>query len=125
VVSLDVDNRDGRSASGAQRGAEIQANPIRGQEDAIRPLNIEYLDGMDASERYEQLIAFLNTHLPTPVQQEELSDGSLMFTGGSPGEVVARLTKVSVIIEQYAVRWETPYTPVMRPRRVGVVKWRR
>ena len=80
---------------------------------------------MDASERYEQLIAFLSTHLPTPVQQEELSDGSLMFTGGSPGEVVARLTKVSVIIEQYAVRWETPYTPVMRPRRVGVVKWRR
>lgn len=80
---------------------------------------------MDASERYEQLIAFLNTHLPTPVHQEELNDGSLMFTGGSPGEVVARLTKVSVIIEQYAVRWETPYTPVMRPRRVGVVKWRR
>jgi hypothetical protein len=80
---------------------------------------------MEASERYEQLIAFLNTHLPTPVQQEELNDGSLMFTGGSPGEVVARLTKVSVIIEQYAVRWETPYTPVMRPRRVGVVKWRR
>jgi hypothetical protein len=81
--------------------------------------------GMDASERYEQLIAYLTTHLPTPVHQEELNDGSLMLTGGSPGEVVARLTKVSVIIEQYAVRWETPYTPVMRPRRVGVVKWRR
>lgn len=80
---------------------------------------------MDASERYEQLIAFLNTHLPTPVQVEELADGSLLFTGGSPGEVVARLTKVSVTIEQYAVHWETPYTPVMRPRRVGLVKWRR
>jgi hypothetical protein len=80
---------------------------------------------MDASERYEQLIALLNTHLPTPVQQEELVDGTLMFTGGSPGEVVARLTKASVTIEQYAIRWETPYTPVMQPRRVGVIKWRR
>jgi len=80
---------------------------------------------MDASERYEQLIAFLNTHLPTPVQVEELADGSLLFTGGSPREGVARPTKVSVTIEQYAVHWETPYTPVMRPRRVGLVKWRR
>jgi len=80
---------------------------------------------MAPSERYEQLIAFLNTHLPTPVQQAELADGSLMFTGGAPGEVVARLSKASVIIEQFAVQWETPYTPVMRPRRVGVVKWRR
>jgi hypothetical protein len=71
---------------------------------------------MDASERYEQLIAFLNTHLPSPVQQEELNDGSLMFTGGSPGQVVARLDRASVVIEQYAIRWETPYTPVMRPR---------
>ena len=59
------------------------------------------------------------------MQVEELADGSLLFTGGSPGEVVARLTKVSVTIEQYAVHWETPYTPVMRPRRVGLVKWRR
>lgn len=80
---------------------------------------------MDRSERYEQLIAFLNTHLPSPVQQEELTDGSLVFTGGSPGEVVARLTKVSVTVEQYHVRWETPYTPVVRPRRVGLVRWRR
>ena len=80
---------------------------------------------MEASERYEQLIAFLNTHLPSPVQQEELTDGTLMFTGGSPGEVIARLTRTSVIVEQYAVRWETPYTPVMRPRRVGAVNWRR
>lgn len=80
---------------------------------------------MDAAVRYEQLIAFLNAHLPTPVQQEELADGTLQFTGGSPGEVVARLTKASVVIEQYAVAWETPYTPVMRPRRVGLVRWRR
>ena len=75
--------------------------------------------------RFEQLIAFLSTHLPSPVQQEEQNDGTIVFTGGSPCEVVARLTNASVVIEQYAVRWETPFTPVVHPRRVGVVKWRR
>ena len=79
---------------------------------------------MDASERYEQLIAFLSTHLPEPVEQED-ENGLLVFTGGSPGEVIARLTHASVIIEEYAIRWETPFTPVVHPRRVGVVHWRR
>ena len=79
---------------------------------------------MDASERYEQLIAFLSTHLPAPVEQED-HDGLLTLTGGSPGEVIARLTHTSVIIEEYAVRWETPFKPVVHPRRVGAVNWRR
>ena len=79
---------------------------------------------MDASERYEQLIAYLSTHLPAPVEQEEL-DGFLIMTGGAPGEVIARLTHTSVIIEEYGVRWETPFKPVVHPRRVGVVNWRR
>jgi hypothetical protein len=109
----------------AQAGAEIPGFLNIDTMRSIEHTKFRYLEGMDASERYEQLIAFLNTHLPLPVQQEELNDGSLMFTGGSPGEVVVRLTKASIVIEQYAVRWETPYTPVMRPRRVGVVNWRR
>src|SRR5215831_3284981 len=58
---------------------------------------IEYVDSVDPSERYEQLIAFLSTHLPAPVEQEEDANGVLVFTGGSPGEVVARLTATSVI----------------------------
>jgi hypothetical protein len=80
---------------------------------------------MDSSERFEQLIAFLNTHLPAPVEQEQDANGIIVFTGGAPGEVVARLTETSVIIEEFAVRWETPFTPAVHPRRVGVVKWRR
>lgn len=79
---------------------------------------------MDASERYEQLIAFLSTHLPEPVEQTD-ENGVLVFTGGSPGEVIARLTHASVIIEEYGIRWETPFKPVIHPRRVGVVHWRR
>ena len=79
---------------------------------------------MDASERYEQMIAFLAAHLPSPVEQVE-RDGVLVFTAGEPGEVVARLTNSSVIIEEYAVGWEAPCRPVVRPRRVGTANWRR
>ena len=80
---------------------------------------------MEASERYEQLIAFLSTHLPQPVQQLEEIHGIFVFRGGSPVEVIATLTHTSVIIEEFAMRWETPVNTVERPRRVGAVNWRR
>ncbi|MBS1819689.1 MAG: hypothetical protein JSU08_17280 [Acidobacteria bacterium] len=79
---------------------------------------------MSIDEHYEQLLAYIGTHMPTPFAQEEV-DGVIIFTGGSPGEVIVRLTDTSVIVEEYAVRWESPFTPVVRPRRVGLVKWRR
>jgi hypothetical protein len=81
-------------------------------------------DGMDPSERYEQLIAFITTHLPGPVEQTE-HDGILVFSGGEPCEVVARLSHSTVIIEEYGAHWATPYRLVERPRRVGVINWRR
>jgi hypothetical protein len=112
----------------AAHGVRGRFTPRAASDDAPlvhRRADIGYLEEMDASERFEQLIAFLSTHLPSPVQQEEENDGTLVFTGGSPGEVVARLTNASVVVAQYAVRWETPFLPVVQPRRVGVVKWRR
>jgi hypothetical protein len=79
---------------------------------------------MGTSEHYEQLLAFIATHMPTPFTQEE-AEGQVIFTGGSPGEVIVRLTETAVIVEEYGVRWATPYTAVVRPRRVGMVRWRR
>jgi hypothetical protein len=76
------------------------------------------------SEHYEQLLAFISTHVPTPFTQDE-ADGAVVFTGGLPGEVIVRLTPTAVIVDEYAVRWETPSNQVLRPRRVGSVKWRR
>jgi len=73
---------------------------------------------------YEQLLAYISTHMPRPFTQDE-SDGAVVFTGGSPGEVIVRLTATTVIVEEYAVSWETTARPVLRPRRVGSVKWRR
>jgi hypothetical protein len=80
---------------------------------------------MNEPERYEQLIAFLDNNLPSPVEHQELADGALQFTGGDPPEVVVRLTDTSVIVSSFAAVWETPYALTPRPRRVGVLKWRR
>jgi len=80
---------------------------------------------VDIEERFEQLIAFLGSHLPSPVDQRETGDGSLTFSGGEPPEVIALLTDTSIVISEFAGVWETPYSFAARPRRVGVVKWRR
>jgi hypothetical protein len=80
---------------------------------------------MNAPERFEQLIAFLSATLPAPVEQQAASDGSVLFTSGSPGEVVVHLTDTSVIVAEYAGEWDSPYAFTVRPRRVGILKWRR
>lgn len=80
---------------------------------------------VDIEERFEQLIAFLSSNLPAPVDQRETGDGSLSFTGGEPPQVIALLTDTSVVISEFAGVWETAFTFTARPRRVGVIKWRR
>jgi hypothetical protein len=80
---------------------------------------------MDTPERYEQLIAFLGSQLPPPVDQQEQRDGAIQFLAGEPPEVVVLLTGASVIVSEFAGVWETPHTFVKNPRRVGVLKWRR
>ena len=79
---------------------------------------------MSVAEHYEQLLAFISTHLPEPFTQEDV-DGAVIFTAGAPSEVIVRLTDTAVFVDEYAIRWETPYTQVVRPRRVGMLKWRR
>ena len=80
---------------------------------------------MDVSERFEQLIAFLESQLPGPVDQQTLADSSMQFTGGDPPTVVALLTHTSVVVSEFAGVWETLFSFVAKPRRVGIVKWRR
>ena len=83
------------------------------------------MDKPGAPERFEQLIAFHGSNLPTPVERQEDVDGSIRFTGGDPPEVIVVLTDSSVVVSQFAGVWESPFTFSARPRRVGVVKWRR
>ena len=83
------------------------------------------MDREKAPERYEQLIAFLGSNLPAPVERQEDADGSIRFTGGDPPEVVVVLSHSSVVVSQFSGVWESPFTFSARPRRVGLVKWRR
>jgi hypothetical protein len=80
---------------------------------------------VNSPERYEQLIAFLDSQLPQPVDRQTLADGALQFTGGDPPEVVVLLTDTSVVVSAFAGVWETPFTFVSTPRKVGFVKWKR
>ena len=80
---------------------------------------------MDAPERFEQLIAFVSSHLPAPVELQPGGDGSIIFSGGTPGEVIVHLTESSIVVAEYAGEWESPDSFVVQPRRVGVLKWRR
>jgi hypothetical protein len=80
---------------------------------------------MDAPERYERLIAYLSSNLQPPVDRQEEVEGSIQFIGGEPAEVVALLTPTSVIVSEFAGVWETPFKFTAKPRRVGVLKWRR
>jgi hypothetical protein len=76
-------------------------------------------------ERFEQLIAFLGSQLPGPVDQEQADEGSLVFTGGTPPEVIVQLTKSNVTVLEYAGFWDAPERFIVKPRHVGTVKWRR
>ena len=80
---------------------------------------------MEVSERYEQLIAYLSSQLPAPVEHHPSGDGSLQFTGGDPPEVVALLTDTSVIVSEFSGVWESAFKFTSKPKRVGLVKWRR
>lgn len=80
---------------------------------------------MDTPERYEQLLAFLGSHLPAPVDQQTDADGAIQFLGGDPPEVVVLLTSTSVIVFEFDGVWESAFKFAARPRRVGVLKWKR
>ncbi|HEX3702874.1 MAG TPA: hypothetical protein VHU82_06070 [Vicinamibacterales bacterium] len=80
---------------------------------------------MDVPERFEQLMAFLGSQLPGPVDQQASADGSIQFVGGDPPEVVAVLTHASLTIAEFSGVWESPFKFTAKPRRVGLLKWRR
>lgn len=80
---------------------------------------------MDVPERYEQLIAYLDSQLPQPVDRQTVANGGLQFTGGDPAQVVVLLTDTSVVVSEFAGVWETPFNFAAAPRRVGLVKWKR
>ena len=77
---------------------------------------------MDGSERFEQLIAFISSQLPKPVEEEHADDGSILFTGGEPSEVIVQLTDETVTVAEFAGDWDEEAFSIT-PRTVGELHW--
>jgi hypothetical protein len=74
---------------------------------------------MDDSERLEQLIAFVGAQLPKPVEERHADDGSFIFIGGDPAEVIVQITDVTVLVASAAGG-----IPKAEPQPVGELHWR-
>lgn len=72
---------------------------------------------------FEELIAFIAAQLPQPVQQDFEDDGSVLFVGGDPAEVVVELTSSTVTVAEYAVSREASAQPAAQPIEVGSINW--
>jgi hypothetical protein len=73
----------------------------------------------------DTLLREIRAYLPTPVREGIERDGSLNFVGGDPGEVVVRVCGSKVLVAIFAVTWNGPHTPVLRPKAIGSLNWRR
>ncbi|MEO8256772.1 MAG: hypothetical protein ABI868_05425 [Acidobacteriota bacterium] len=80
---------------------------------------------MDDSERFEQLIAFVGAQLPQPVEEHQTDDGSFIFTGGEPAEVIVQVTESTVLVAAFVATPEGGDRADAEPQPVGELHWRR
>lgn len=79
----------------------------------------------DFPEGWDEWLAFLSSHLPAPVRQEDTPDGATHFVAGSPPQVAVRLTHRAISVFEMTGTQEPPGGPLIRPRLVGTLLWRR
>ena len=76
-------------------------------------------------ERFEQLLAFIGSQLPSPVDQYTADDETLVLTGGSPAEVVVHVGRTTVIVAACVGIWDGREHFKVTSRRIGLLKWQR
>ena len=79
---------------------------------------------MNGPERFEQLIAFVGAQLPTPVEEHQADDGSFIFSGGDPAEVVVQVTESTVLVAAFVGDREEHDPLRADPRPVAELHWR-
>lgn len=60
----------------------------------------------------------------TPAQVEEQIDGTVVFIGGEPEDVVVRVYRSKVAVSSFSIRWEGPHSPVVRPKTFASFNWK-
>jgi hypothetical protein len=78
----------------------------------------------DGSERYDQLMAFLNSQLPKPVREQHTDEDRCIFTGGEPPEVIVHLTESTVLVAQFTGSWEGGDDLTLEANPFGELYWR-
>ena len=73
----------------------------------------------------QELAELLKEMLGEPLTEESHGDGSLVMISGDPEEVVVRVAGNTLTISEYGARWEGPHIPVVSPRRLATLLWRR
>jgi len=73
--------------------------------------------------KIDNLIRDIKALLPTPISEENV-DADVRLIGGDPGEVVALVSEDEVIFSQFALEWDGPHTPVIRPLPIATIQWK-
>jgi hypothetical protein len=79
---------------------------------------------MDSPERFEQLIAFVGAQLPTPVEEHRTDDGSFIFSGGDPAEVIVQVTESTVLVAAFVADGKEHDPLGAEPHAVAELHWR-
>jgi len=73
----------------------------------------------------DSLLKLIIAKIPFPLREEECADGSLVFVGGDPGEVVVRVARSRITVSVFGIVWEGSQTPVVCPQPLMSLHWRR
>jgi hypothetical protein len=74
---------------------------------------------------HDYLLQEIRELLPNPIQEETQLDGDIILVGGDPGEVIVRISGSKVSIAVFSIRWEGPHTPIVRPKQLASLNWKR
>ena len=72
---------------------------------------------------HESLLLEVRKQIPLPVKTESQLDGTIVLTGGKPGEVIVRINDDEISIAVFAIRWDGPHTPVVNSRDLAKFNW--
>lgn len=108
----------------APYGCRLPAFGARGLSGNVSIAEVRMMTEFDPINR-EHLVHEIQRVLRDPTRQETQMDGSLTFVGGDPGEVIVRVSESQVSVSVFSIRWEGPHTPVVRPKQLGRLNWKR
>lgn len=71
----------------------------------------------------DALVETIRHLLPKPIREDDELPGEVVLVGGEPGEVIVQIYRNKVIVSVYGARWDSPYTMVLRPKRLASLDW--